>query len=68
MSSVKSSKNIQKEKGGPDRSVSANQSSPVTMNQLAIKARKPYGNSELQQCSHTMSDINPNGFQKTKTV
>ena len=40
MGSFKSTKNIQKEEGGPDRSVSDNQSSSVTLNELAIKARK----------------------------
>ena len=41
MSSFKSSENIQKkEEGGPDRSVSDNQSSSVTLNELAMKARK----------------------------
>ena len=40
MSSFKSSENIQKKEGGPDRSVSDNQSSSVTLNELAIKARK----------------------------
>ena len=40
MSSFKSSKNIQKKEGGPDRSVSDNQSSSVTLNELAMKARK----------------------------
>ena len=40
MSSFKSSENIQKEKGGPDKSVSNNQSSSVTLNELAIKAKK----------------------------
>ena len=38
--SLKSSENIQKKEGGPDRSVSDNQSSSVTLNELAIKARK----------------------------
>ena len=38
--SFKSSENIQKKKGGPDRSVSDNQSSSVTLNELAMKARK----------------------------
>ena len=38
--SFKSSKNIQKKEGGPDRSVSDNQSSSVTLNELAMKARK----------------------------
>ena len=36
MRSLKSSKNIQKKVGGPDRSVSDNQSSSVTLNELAI--------------------------------
>ena len=40
MSSFKSSENIQKKVGGPDRSVSDNQSSSVTLNELAMKARK----------------------------
>ena len=40
MSSFKSSENIQKREGGSDRSVSDNQSSSVTLNELAMKARK----------------------------
>ena len=40
MSSFKSSENIQKKEGGPDRSVSDNLSSSVTLNELAMKARK----------------------------
>ena len=40
MSSFKSSEIIQKKEGGPDRSVSDNQSSSVTLNELAMKARK----------------------------
>ena len=40
MSSFKSSENIQKKEGGPDRSVSDIQSSSVTLNDLAMKARK----------------------------
>ena len=40
MSSPKSSENIRKNEGGPDRSVSDNQSSSVTLNELAMKARK----------------------------
>ena len=40
MSSFKSSENIQKKEGVPDRSVSDNQSSSVTLNELSIKARK----------------------------
>ena len=38
MSSFKSSRNIQKKECGPDRSVSDNQSSSVTLNELAEKA------------------------------
>ena len=40
MSSFKSSETIQKKEDGPDRSVSDNQSSSVTLNELAMKARK----------------------------
>ena len=40
MSSLKSSENIQKKEGGPDRPVSDYQSSSVTLNELALKARK----------------------------
>ena len=40
MSSFKSSENIQKKEDVPDRSVSDNQSSSVTLIELAIKARK----------------------------
>ena len=40
MRSFKSSENIQKKEGGPDRYVSDNQSSSVTLNELAMKARK----------------------------
>ena len=40
MGSFKSSENIQKKEGGPDRSVSDNQSYSVTLNELAMKAKK----------------------------
>ena len=40
MSSFKSSGNIQKKGDGPDRSLSDNQSPSVTLNVLAMKARK----------------------------
>ena len=63
MSSFKSSENIQKKEGGPDRSVSDSQSSSVTLNELATKARKLYCNFKLQRRSHTMTDINPNEVQ-----
>ena len=56
------SENIQKKECGPDRSVSDNQSSSVTPTELAMKARKSYGNVKLQQRSHTMTYINPMGL------
>ena len=59
MSSFKSSENIQKK----DRSVSDNQSSSVTLNELAMKARKSYCNFKFKQTSHTITDINPNEVQ-----
>ena len=68
MSSFKSSESIHKEEGGPDRSVSDNQSSSVTLNELAMEARKKNCNFEFQQGSHTLTDINLNGVQITKTV
>ena len=40
MSFFKSNENIQKKESGPDRSVSDNQSSLVTLNELAMKAKK----------------------------
>ena len=63
MSSFKSSENNQKNEFGPDRSVSDNQSSSVTLNKLAMKARKSYCNFKFKQRSHTMTDINPNEVQ-----
>ena len=56
MSSFKSSGNIQKKEGGPDRSVSYNQSSSVTLNKLTKKTRKLYSNFKL-------TVINPNEVQ-----
>ena len=67
MSSFKSSESIQKKEGGPDRSVSDKQSSSVTLNDLAMKARKNCY-FEFQQGSHTLTDVNPNGVQITKIV
>ena len=50
MGFFKSSKNIQMKEGGPDGSVSDNQSSSVTLNKLVNnKSQKPYFNFELQQ-------------------
>ena len=60
MSSFKSSENIQKKECGPDRSVSDNQSSLVTLNEVAMKARMSYCYFMFQQRSHTMTNINPN--------
>ena len=68
MSSFKSSRNIQQKECGPDRSVSDNQSSSVTLNELAVKAIIICCNFEFQQTRHTMTDINLNGDQITKTV
>ena len=56
MSSFKISGNIQKKGDGPDRSVSDNQSFSVTLNKVAMKARK-YCNFEFQQGSHTLTLI-----------
>ena len=64
MSSFKSSKNIQKKESGPDKSISDSQSSSVTLNELAGKARIIYCNFEFQQKSHTMTHINLNGAPK----
>ena len=60
MISFKSSENIQKKEGLPDRSVSDNQSSSATLNELAMKGRKSYCNFKLQQKIDTITDINPN--------
>ena len=62
MNSFKGRVNIQKKEGGPDRSVSDNQSS-VSLNELTMKARKSYCNFKLQHRSHTMTDINQNEVQ-----
>ena len=42
MSSFKDSKNIQKKEVGPDRYVSNNQASSMTLNELAMKARNKH--------------------------
>ena len=59
-SSFKSSENIHKKECGPDRSVSDNQSSSVTLNKLALKARKSYCNFKFKQRGHTRTDKKPN--------
>ena len=56
-SSLKSSENIQKKECGSDRSISDNRSSSVTLNKLAMKARKSYCNFKFKQRSHTMTEI-----------
>ena len=56
MSSFKSSRDFQKKEYGPD-SCSDNQSSSLTLNELAKKARKIYCNFEFQRRSHTMTEI-----------
>ena len=68
MSSFKSSENIQKKEDGSDRSVSDNQSSLVTLNELVMIARKNYCNFDFQQGSHTLTEIDLNGVQISKTV
>ena len=63
-----SSENIQKKEGRPDRSVSENQSSSLTLNELTMKAKITYCNFEFQQRSQTKTNVNPNGVQMTNTV
>ena len=48
--------------------VSDNQSSSVTLNELAKEARKIYCNFDFQQRSHTVTEINLNRAQMSKTV
>ena len=67
MSSFKSSEDIQRKRVG-QTAVSDNQSSSVTLNQLANKARKINSNFEFQRRSHTMTERNLNRVQTTKTV
>ena len=64
----KSSENIQKKECGPDRSVSDNHFSSVTLNKLAMKAKKSYCNFKFNQRSHTMTDIKPNEVHIISTV
>ena len=68
MSSFKSSENIQTKEGRQDRSISDNQSSSVTLNEQAMKARIIYCIFEFQQTSHTMTASNLNEVQITKAV
>ena len=63
MSSFKSSENIKKKEGGPDRTASDNQSSSVTLNELAMTDRKSLCSFKLKQRSHKMTDIDQNEVQ-----
>ena len=67
MISFKSSRDIQRKRVG-QAAVSDNHSSSVTLNELAKKARKIYCSFEFQRRSHTMTEINLNRAQITKTV
>ena len=40
----------------------------MTLNELAMKAKNKCCNFEFEQGSHTLTDINLNGVQITKTV
>ena len=67
MSSFKSSRDIQRKRVG-QTAVSDNQSSSVTLNELAKKARKICCYFAFQRSSHTMTEINLNRTQITKSV
>ena len=67
ISSFKNSGDIQRKSVG-QIAVSDNQSSSVTLNELAKKARIIYFNFKFQRRSHTMTEINLNRAQITKTV
>ena len=60
MSSFKSSENIQKKERGPDRSVSDNQSSSVTLNEPAMKARKSHCKSNRKAMNKNWSNQKAN--------
>ena len=67
MCSFKSLETFKRKRVG-QTAVLDNQSSSVTLNELAKKARKIYFNLEFQRRSHTMTEINLNRAQVTKTV
>ena len=67
MSSLRAVETFKRKSVG-QTAVSDNQSSSVTMNELAKKARKIYCNFEFQRRSPTMTEINQNRAQITKTV
>ena len=62
LSSFKSSENIQKKEGGPDSTVSNNQFSSVTLNELAKNARKIIISS-FREAVNLKTDINPKGVK-----
>ena len=62
MTSFKSSENIQKKEDGPDRSVSDNQSSSVTLQRTGNESLKRYCNFEIQRGSHTVRLLVPGHF------
>ena len=66
MCSFKSSGDIQNKEGGPDSCFG--QSILFSDPELAKKARKIYCNFEFQRRSRTMTEINLNKAQITKTV
>ena len=67
MRSFKAIKTFKRKRVG-QTAVTDNQSSSVTLNELAKKARKIYCNFEFERRSHTMTEINLNRAQITKTV
>ena len=60
-----SSENIQRKEGVPDRSVSNNQFSSVTLNELAIKTRDQRGHTVIS--SFNMA-VKPKGDKSSKGV
>ena len=60
INSFKSSRNIQKNEGGPDKSVSNSQFSSVTLNELELMARKKHKVISSIKAVKPMPDINPN--------
>ena len=67
MSSLRTVETFKRKRVG-QTSVLDNQSSSVTLNELAKKARKIYYNFEFQRRSQTMTEINLNRAQITKIV
>ena len=64
--SFKSSENIQKKEGGPDRTVSNNQFSTVTLNEPAMNARdRAYYNSNRKAMNRNWSNQKANPALKT---